>query len=202
MFGTLVKKLLKRDDDPYWDTFINRPLADPKNLVLDVITGSPGGGVFTPKIDVHDTKAMAGHIVQLTKFFGADSVGVIATDPRWVREDEEKLPAPGEIAAVYPYTIVSLAHWEYDAANNKGMGGQLGRQKVAAAHFHLRSYLREIGFDAVFAYPSTPQIFVAAGLATSVSGDRIITRQFGDKVATETLVLTNLPMIPTAGPWR
>ncbi len=195
----LVKKLLgKEEKDPYWDYFLNRPLADPKNLVLDVITESPGGGVFHQKMDVHDPKAVAGHVVQLTQFFGADLVGIIATDPGLIKYEGASLPPPEELVSVYPYTVVSLAHWEYDAEKNPGMGGQLGRQKVAAAHFHLRSWIREVGFEAVFAYPASMKIYEAAGLGTVGSNGRLRTKEYGDKVAVETLVLTNLTMVPTA----
>jgi len=203
----LVRKLFGRDpekDDPYWDFFLNRPLADPKNLVLDVITKSPGGGLFHQKMDVHDPLAVSGHIVQLTKFFGASLVGIARTEPALVQlvvpagQSEEDLPPPDQIANLYPLTVVSLAHWPYDPIKHRGMGGQLGRQKVAAANFHLRSYIREIGYEAVFGTPTSPALAVNAGLGTLDASGRLVTSQFGRDVAMETVVLTNLPMVPTA----
>jgi len=205
----LINKLLGKDphkDDPYWEYFLNRPMADPKNLVMDVITKSPGGGLFGQKLDVHDPKAMAGHCVQLVKFFGADFGGIIRTDPNLVQIvvpdgiSETDLLAPGQqLPDRYPYTIVSMVHWAFDAKQHPGMGGQLGRQKVAAANFHLRSYIREIGYEAIFATPVSNQLAVKAGLATLDGQGRITTSEFGRDVVWETVILTNLPMIPTAG---
>lgn len=207
MVSNLINKLLGKDphkDDPYWDYFLNRPMADPKNLVLDVITKSPGGGLFGQKTDIHDPPAVAGHIVQLTQFFGASLVGVTTTDPSLVDlvvptgQTEADLPPRNEIATIYPFTIVGLASWPYDAKEHAGMGGQLGRQKVAAAMFHLRSYIRELGYEAVFATPTSAQLAAKAGLGTVDRSGRLVTKEYGKDVVWETAVLTNLPMIPTS----
>ena len=200
-----IKKLLGKDpnaDDPYWDAFLNRPLADPNNLVLDVIARSPGGGVFAPKTDVHDPKAMSGHIVELVRFFGASLAQVISTDPSLVEAANTPgegitIPIDGEdMRRIYPNTVVVLTHWPYDPKRHPGMGGQLGRQRAAAAAFHLRSYIRELGYEAIFGRPTSLAIAAKAGLGTLNRDGQLVTREYGTQVAMETVVLTNLPMIP------
>jgi len=62
----------------------------------------------------------------------------------------------------------------------------------------LANAIREIGYEAVFGTPTSPALAVNAGLGTLDASGRLVTSQFGRDVAMETVVLTNLPMVPTA----
>ncbi len=201
----LTRRLLGRsrdeDDDPYWDAFIHRAPADPKNTLIDVITRSPGGGVFSPRTEVHDPHAMAGHLAQLSLFFGADIAGIAATDARYVAPAETAAgdqpdTSAEQLAVLYPRAIVLAVHWEYDLETARGMGGQFGLQKVAVANFHLRSYIREFGYEAVFARLTSHALAAAAGLGTLGPNGRLVTPQYGERVVLGDVVLTDMPLTP------
>jgi len=195
---------LLRRKDPYWDQFVNRPLADPKNMVFDLISDSPGGGVFAVKMDVHDPAAMVGHMVQLAKFWDVDVAGVAATDPAWFADDATNgngkresadSQAPAQELA---HAIVCGVRRDF-GVKAQGMGGQRAEQKLAVANFHLRSYLREIGYQAEFAKPRSPgQAAAAAGLGTLKPDGTFVSPEHGDRLVFGQIVLTNLPLEPPA----
>jgi epoxyqueuosine reductase len=190
--------------DPYWDQFVNRPLADPKNMVFDLIAESPGGGVFAVKIDVHDSAAMTGHMVELARFWGADAAGVATVDASWFAAAAQNGNGHGESAATppalheLPHAIVCGVRRDFDV-RALGMGGRRAEQKLAVANFHLRSYLREIGYQADFAAPGWPAAAAAsAGLGTVNAAGKLISAQHGDRLVLGQIVLTNIPLQPSA----
>lgn len=200
----LLRRLLP-SKDPYWDQFVNRPFADPKNLILDLITASPGGGVSAAKMDVHDPAAMTGHMLELAKFWGADAAGVTATDPAWLEPDQsEQSESDGgrepvdaqALARELPRAIVCGVRRDFDATA-QGMGGRFAEQKLAVANFDLRSYIREIGYNANFATPSAPSLpAVAAGLGSLDKDGRFTSKEHGSRLVLGQVVLTDLPMQP------
>ena len=196
----LLRKLFPTKD-PYWDRFVNLPFADPKNLVLDLITSSAGGGVSAAKMDVHDPAAMAGHMLQLAKFWDVDAGAVMLTDPAWL-PPEGLASVAGQpvdakaLAQELPWAIVCGVRRDFDVAA-QGMGGRLAEQKLAVANFNIRSYIREIGFNAIFATPApASQAAVAAGLGTLDKDGRFVSKQHGDRLVLGQVVLTDLPMQP------
>jgi hypothetical protein len=203
-----VAGLLRRlfgSRDPYWDRFVNRPFVDSKNMVLDLITTSPGGGVLAVKTDVHDPPAMAGHMLQLAEFWGVDAAGVTATDPAWLPPqpvDGQGGDAPADTRALaeeFPRTIVCGVYPDFDP-KAQGMGGRFAEQKLAVANFNLRSYIREIGYGAIFATPTVSgQVAAAAGLGTMDKDRRFISAAHGRELVLGQVVLTNLPMEPHRG---
>jgi hypothetical protein len=202
--GPLRKLFPERD--PYWDRFVNKPLADPRNLIVDLITTSSGGGVSAAKMDVHDPAAMSGHMLQLAEFWGADSAGVAATDAAWFLASE---PADSEqndhaeitaFVAEHRCAIVCGIRRVFEAAA-QGMGGRLAEQKLAVANFNLRSYIREIGYAAEFATPlSVVDPAIAAGLGRLGGGGRFLAREGGAELVLGQVVVTNLPMEPSIAP--
>jgi hypothetical protein len=195
--GGLLRRLFP-EKDPYWDRFVNKPLADSKNLIVDLITSSPGGGVFAVKTEVHDPAAMTGHMLQLAKFWGADAAGVAMTDAGCLAGSEfegDRSPDElGRFAADHPYAIVCAVRRTFDA-ESQGMGGRLVEQKLAVANFNLRSYIREIGYAAEFVTPSsTSNTAISAGLGTLSSDGRFVAREGGGELVLGQVVVTNLPM--------
>jgi hypothetical protein len=203
-------RALRPNKDPYWDQFVNRPFSDPKNMVLDLITSSPGGGVFGVKMDVHDQLAMAGHMLQLAKFWGADAAAVTRTDPDWfdssaAEADGTDNSGPGEsghsagqTAPLLPNAIVCGVRRDF-AETARGMGGMFAEQRLAVCNFNLRSYIREIGYSADFATPaSIGAVAAAAGLGALTSEGRFISKAHRDRLVLAQLVLTDLPMAPRA----
>ncbi len=185
--------------DPYWERFVNRPFADPNNLVLDLITTSPGGGVSAARVDVHDASAMRGHMLQLAKFWGVDDAAVVVTDSSWLASQlddgaSEERDDAETTAQEYPRAIVCGVRRDFDAGA-QGMGGRLAEQKLAVANFNLRSYIREIGYGAIFVTPaSNAQVAAAAGLGSLARDGRFISRRHRAELVLGQVVLTNLPM--------
>jgi hypothetical protein len=184
--GLLHRLFAKRD--PYWDRFVNQPFVDPKNMLVDLITASPGGGVFAVKTDVHDPAAMSAHMIQLAEFWGASATGVAATEPAWAGDDPQ--------AAQYPFAIVCGVLRGFDA-NAQGMGGRHAEQKLAVVNFNLRSYIREIGYGAEFVTPiSSPQAAAAAGIGTISGTGELVAKGRGRGLALGQVVVTDLPLQP------
>ena len=177
-------------------------------MALDIITESPGGGIWANKMDVHDLAAMSGHIGELAAFWGAALCGITATEadaieaehPSQVRADEAEAGAldAQALAQAYPYTIVCALKRDY-GETAQGMGGRFGEQKLAVVNFNLRSYIREVGYGAVFAHPvAANRLAVAAGLGSVDRKGHFSARSLGAKVILADVVLTNLPLKPYA----
>lgn len=193
----LLRKLFPRKD-PYWDRFVNQPFVDPKNMMIDLITASPGGGVFAVKTDIHDPGAMTGHMTELAKFWGASCAGVTATDAAWLAPSQdpdagaEAPEDPNALAREFPHAIVCGVLRTF-GATAEGMGGKHAEQKLAVVNFNIRSYIREIGYGAIFATPSSSALPAsAAGLGTLAKDGRFSN---GDLVLGQ-VVLTDLPLEP------
>jgi hypothetical protein len=199
----LLRRLFPRKD-PYWDRFVNQPFVDPKNLMIDMISESPGGGVFAVKTDIHDPAATSGHMTELAKFWGASCAGVTVTDPAWLQpspsdEDGEAHVDANAIAAKFPHAIVCGVLRTFDA-EAAGMGGRLPEQKLAVANFNIRSYIREIGYNAIFATPTSGELpATAAGRGEPGKHGRFVAGDNGGELVVGQVVLTDLPLDPALG---
>ena len=65
-----------REDDPYWDFFINTPPADLANTVTEMIRNAPEGNVFPTKAELHTPEITSSHVKGLARYFGAEMVGI------------------------------------------------------------------------------------------------------------------------------
>jgi hypothetical protein len=204
--GLLRRLIPFRDSDPYWHDFVNRPIVDQRNMVLDMLKRAPGGGIWATKMDVHDEVAMSGHMTMLAEFWGANLCGIIRTDPELIEPDHpshehaegeeapEGIEGSQALAARYPYTIVVVFKRDFPESA-QGMAGHFAEQRLAVCNFNLRSYLREVGYNADFATPkSGAKIAAKAGLGSVDGRGRLITKAYGDRVVLGDVVLTDLPM--------
>jgi hypothetical protein len=114
-------------DDPYWDAFINRPPADPNNLITHAFKQVQPGGVNPVRTEVHSPNVMASHVKDLARFYGADQVGIVGL--------------PSGLSA-----IVCALRADYDTATHRGIGGQTPAIKALFASFTLAAYIRELGY--------------------------------------------------------
>jgi hypothetical protein len=149
-------------DDPYWDAFINRPPADPNNLVTHAFKQAECGGVNPVRTAVHSPNIMSGHAKELARFYGAAMVGIV------------KLPAESEFA------IVCVLEAEYDTHTARGIGGQTPAMKGLFATFTLGAYIRELGYSATCVeldVDGGDRLAAAAGLGTLDAEGRLVTRR-------------------------
>src|SRR3954452_8578757 len=130
-----------RNKDPYWDDFLHRQPADPRNVITPVILEAPGGSRFPNVTEIHDPIAMSGHLKELAKFFGADVTGVSA-----IRVEEAEPSDGGDDA--YTYAVSCLVAAVEEPNEGAGVGGQFALQKCATVNFNVAAYIRELGFVA------------------------------------------------------
>jgi len=161
-------------DDPYWDAFINRPPADPNNVITHSFKQVQPGGVNPVKTEVHSPNVMAQHVKDLARFYGADLVGIV-----------QMHSGSGIVCAV---------RTDYDERAAPGVGGQTPAMKGLFASFTLGAYIRELGYAADASEADRDRLAAAAGLGTLDSSGRLITRQFGHNVHVADVLLTDLPL--------
>ena len=158
-------------DDPYWDAFLNRPPADPNNLIPHAFRQVRAGSVNPDRTEIHSPNVMAEHVKELGRFYGADRVGIVersGTDP--------------------PFAIVCLLRADYDTRTARGIGGQVPALKAMFATFTLAAYIRELGYRAdCVELPEASDLASAAGLLPVRTARHV---HLAD------VILTDLPLQP------
>ena len=172
----------RRNDDPYWDFFINTPPADPANLLRDVIRNAPEGNVFPTKADLHTPEVTTSHVKEMARYLGADLVGVTTLE----RDD-----------AGHPFAIVCAVRADDDPLRARGVGGQVPVQNGLFVTFVLSAWIRELGFRAN-AVPALDGVRLAAAakLGTLDGRGKLVTAEFGTRVHVADVIRTDLPLVP------
>jgi hypothetical protein len=168
-------------NDPYWDSFINRPPADPNNVIPFAFRGLPEGDVNPVRTAVHSPNVMSGHIKELGQFYGAELVGIV-----------ELTSQPG-------FAIVSVLKADYDTRTAHGVGGQTPVLKGLFETFTLAAYIRELGYSATRVAGDDDRgqrLAAAAALGTLDSNGRLLHRRFGTRVHVAEVIITDLPLQP------
>ena len=65
-----------RENDPYWDFFINTPPADLANTVTEMIRSAPDGNIFPTKAELHTPDITSSHVKELARYLGTDLIGI------------------------------------------------------------------------------------------------------------------------------
>jgi len=171
----------EEDRDPHWDAFINRPPADPNNVIPHAFSQVHDGETNPVRTEVHSPNVLASHIKELGRFYGADLVGIVG-----VPSDQG-------------FAIVSVLRADYDPRTAAGVGGQTPALKGLFATFTLAAYIRELGYRAtrVFAEGNRAErLAVAAGLGNLNVEGRLVTPRFGRLVYVAEVIFTDLPLEP------
>jgi len=171
----------ERDRDPYWDAFINRPPADPNNMIPHAFSQLHDGETNPVRTTVHSPNVMASHIKELGRFYGADLIGVVA------------------LAADQGFAIVTVLQADYDPRTSAGVGGQTPVLKGLFATFTLAAYIRELGYRAMRTFAPEDRgerLAAVAGLGELTGDGRLVTRRFGRGVYVAEVIFTDLPLQP------
>src|SRR5262249_335200 len=128
---------LRRQNDPYWDDFINRPPHDVRNMITEIVAQAPEGNVFPTQAELHSRNVIAKHANELTRYLGGQCVGIA--------DHGQQTP---EIARGYPYALVTGVRAAYDPYLSPGPGGQAAVQAGQFVTFIVASWMREMGFRA------------------------------------------------------
>ena len=172
-------------DDPYWESFINKPFADLANSIPELIRNAPEGNIFPTKDDIHTPEITSGHVKELARYLGADLVGITRLDTKEFENGER-----------YPFAVICAVRAEVDPRVSPGVGGQVPVQNGLFVTFVLSAWIRELGFRATAAAdPNAERLAAAAGLGTVNSDGRLATRKYGPRVHVANVIRTDLPLI-------
>ena len=151
-----------REDDPYWDFFINTPPADLANTVTEMIRSAPEGNIFPTKAELHTPEITSSHVKELAAYLGTDLIGIARLTFSTLSLGESK----GENKdSNYPFAVICAVQADYDPRQARGIGGQVPVQKGLFITFVLSAWIRELGFRATAALdPNAEKLAVAAGL--------------------------------------
>jgi hypothetical protein len=206
-----------RNNDPYWDFFLNTPPADPANTVTDLIRNAPGGNVFPTKADIHTAGITSSHVKEMARYFGADMVGIVKLPPPTLRPVEDSKTGAdergsqsslhsgegrslartgsGDDGEHYPYAVICVVRAEYDPRTSPGIGGQVPVQTGLFITFVLSAWIRELGFRATATPdPEADKLAAAAGLGSINKDGRLVTREYGTDVHVANIIRTDLPL--------
>ena len=187
--------------DPYWDTFINRPVSDPRNLTQEALR-SAGGAVNPTRSDLHSPAITSDHLKQLARFLGAELVGCVrlkgtpfTLSPGGRGEGEGR---DGADSVSYPFAIVCAVRTDHDPRAALGVGGQLAVRNGRFVTFTLAAYIREMGYRATNQLPADEQrLAAAAGFGTLDAQGRLVTPGRSPRVhVADEVIYTDLPLAP------
>ena len=171
-----------RQDDPYWEFFVNTPPADLDNSAVEIIRRAPEGNVFPTRTELHTPDITSRHVKEMARYLGADLVGITALDG-----ENEPLP----------FAVVCVVRAADDPRTSAGMGGQVPVQNGLFVTFVLGAWIRELGFRATSARDARAEPLAArAGLGTLDAEGRLVTREFGARAHVANVILTDLPLAP------
>jgi hypothetical protein len=175
------------DDDPYWDAFINRPPADLKNTIPEIIGKAPEGNIFPTQWELHSPDVMSSHVKELARYLRATLVGIVDL----TKQDDE-------LAHGYPFGIVCAVRAEYDPYVSPGVGGQAAVQAGQYVTFIMASWIRELGYRGTMKIDvpreQRERLAVAAGLGKLDGNGRLTVPKHGTKIHVADIVFTDLPL--------
>ncbi len=172
-------------EDPYWETFLNKPMADLANSVPELIRNAPEGNVFPTKADIHTPEITSSHVKELARYLGADLVGITKLDTNESDNSEG-----------FSFAVICAVRAEMDPQTAPGVGGQVPVQNGLFVTFVLSAWIRELGFRAAAsADPDAEQLAEAAGLGTINAEGKLATQKYGTQVHVVNVIRTDLPLI-------
>jgi len=174
-------------DDPYWDAFINRPPADGRNIIPEIIGKAPEGNIFPTVAELHTPEVTSAHTKELATYLRAQLVGIADLSKQ-----------PPEIARGYPFAVICAVKAEYDPYTSPGVGGQAAVQAGQYITFIMASWFREMGFRGTMKIETSREererLAVAAGLGKLDGKGRLTVPKYGTKIHVADPVFTDLPL--------
>lgn len=175
------------DDDPYWDAFINRPPADLRNVIPEIVGKAPEGNVFPTRSELHTPEVTSSHVKELGLYLAAILVGVVDLG----KQDPE-------LSHDFPFGIVCVVRAEYDPYDSPGVGGQAAVQAGQFVTFIMAAWIREMGFRASMKVETSREqrehLAIVAGLGARNGDGRLKVPKYGTKVHVADIIFTDLPL--------
>jgi hypothetical protein len=174
-------------DDPYWEAFLDRPPADIRNSIPEIVAKAAEGNVFPTQEELHSPNVTSAHVKELATYLGKSLTGIADL----TRQDPE-------LAHGYPFGIVCAVRSEYDPYEHPGVGGQTGVQHGQFVTFIVAAWIREMGFRATIKIETTREqrehLAISTGLGTRDRHGRFTTPKYGTKVHIADIIFTDLLM--------
>jgi reductive dehalogenase len=206
--GETVRERWTRESvDPFRRIFF--PESRPQNVPMRSWRNVADGPVNPERIDVQDPRHMSKIIKEVSRFLGADLVGVCRLNQAYVyshtglRIDFAKKTAGQSIQLPHTFAISIGVQMDYGRMryapgwiDNAEVG--LGYLNAARAAVALASYIRELGYPArahffINEWVLHVPIAVEAGLGELARSGILISRKFGPRQRLST-VTTDLPL--------
>jgi hypothetical protein len=176
------------DDDPYWDQFINRPPADVRNMIPEIIGKAPEGNVFPTRAELHTPAVTSRHVKELGVYLNAQLVGIVDLGKQ-----------KPELAQGYPFAVVCAVRAEQDPYTAAGVGGQAAVQAGQFVTFIVASWIRELGYRATMKIEvpreQRERLAIVAGLGTLNGEGRLTVAKYGTRVHVADVIFTDLPLV-------
>lgn len=139
---------------------------------------------------------------KISKFFGADLVGIARCDRKWIYT-HDRMDREYVIPKTIKYAVVLAVEMDLDAINTTpkmpgGIATGLGYSKIAFIRTLVSSFIKNLGYEAIPAGNSlgiSVPLAVEAGLGGWGRHGLLITRDFGPRVRIAK-ILTDIPLVP------
>ncbi|MBY9002111.1 MAG: reductive dehalogenase [Candidatus Heimdallarchaeota archaeon] len=155
----------------------------------------------TQQYKVEDPKEMTIWLKKITKFYGANLVGIAKLNPKWIYS-KDRMERDYVIPEKIKYAIVLAVEMDLGAINTSpkmpsGIATGLGYSKIAFVRTLVSKFVTNLGYEAIPAGNTlglSVPIAVEAGLGGFGRHGLLITRDYGPRVRIAK-ILTDLPLV-------
>jgi reductive dehalogenase len=198
--------------DPLMRATDNSHSADKRNFLSTYTNASSKGAINKNRTEVKDPAAMSRHIKKVAKHFGADIVGVAATNPsfmyaggtRYVQDgtanDVYLKMTPDELAKRFPFVIQATVAWDHDTlqAHRHHLGDlsyHHSSMRSAMMMKSLEGYIKELGYTAIRGAVNPAGAGLAAGIGELGRNGMMISERYGARIHMPDPILTDMPLV-------
>jgi len=119
------------------------------------------------------------------------------------RPDDIKKLSPEQVAARYPFVIISTTAWDYKTLQaHRHILGDLSYHstgmRAALANKSLEGYIRELGYTAIRGATVPQTVALASGIANLGRNGMLISDRYGARIHAPDTILTDLPLVADA----
>jgi len=119
------------------------------------------------------------------------------------RPDDIKKLTPEQVAARYPFVIISTTAWDYKTLQaHRHILGDLSYHstgmRAALANKSLEGYIRELGYTAIRGATVPQTVALASGIANLGRNGMLISDRYGARIHAPDTILTDLPLVADA----
>jgi len=157
---------------------------------------------------VEDPHEMSKWLKKVSKFYGANLIGIAKFDPKWIYT-HDRMNRAYVIPEKIKYVIVLVIEMDLDAINTTpkmpgGIATGLGYSKIAFVRTLVSSFIKNLGYEVIPAGNSlglSVPVAVEAGLGGYGRHGLLITKEYGPRVRIAK-ILTDMPLVTDKPSYR